>query len=92
MDKCTQNLVNEVIQTVLNVVNESICFYRKRPTTAMRLGIEDTVINNLPFAKLVASKSPEGERLLEKLNKLNDVLITSLPILPIFIELSGEQS
>jgi len=91
MDKCTQNLVNDLIKTVLNNVNNGICFYRNRPTLAMRLSLEEMVIDNLAFAELVKSKSVEGGRLLEKLNKLNDCLINRLPIFPIDINFSGEQ-
>ncbi|NQZ24468.1 MAG: hypothetical protein HRT53_20780 [Colwellia sp.] len=92
MDKCTQNLVSGVITTVLNNVNNAICFYTKRPSLAMRLSLEETVTDNLSFAELVKSNSAEGKRLLEKLNKLNDCLINRLPIFPIDINLSGEQS
>jgi hypothetical protein len=92
MDKCTQKLVNDVIETVLSTVNMDICFYRKRPTLSKRLSLEETVINNLPLADLLADKSPEGKRLQEKLKKLHACLITRLPIFPIEIELPGVQA
>ena len=83
MDKCTQNLVNDVINTVINNVNTGICFYQKRPTANMRLSLEETVIENMPFAELVAKQSDYGKLLLEKLNDLNATLIERLPIFPI---------
>ncbi len=83
MDKCTQNLVNDVINTVINNVNTGVCFYRKRPTANMRLSLEETVIDNMPFAELVAKQSEHGKLLLEKLNDLNATLIERLPIFPI---------
>jgi hypothetical protein len=74
MDKCTQNLVNDVIKTVLENVNNAICFYRKRPTISMRLSLEETVIENMTFAKLVADKCEEGVYLLEQLQNLNSAV------------------
>lgn len=83
MDKCTLNLVNDVINTVLNNVNTGICFYRKRPTVNMRLSLEETIIENMPFAELAAKHSTHGKLLLEKLKELNSTLMEHLPIFPI---------
>lgn len=83
MDKCTQNLVNDVINTVLENVNTAICFYMKRPTVNMRLSLEESVIDNMPFAKLAAQQSEHGKLLVEKLNELNSTLVEHLPIFPI---------
>lgn len=92
MDKCAQNsektLENEVINAVVDNVNTAICFYHNKPTTTMKLSLEETLIDNLPFAKLVSSRSEKGAELLEKLEKLSNDVIGFFPIMK--IELSGQ--
>lgn len=91
MAKLTQNsekaLENEVINAVLDNVNTAICFYHNKPSTAMKLSLEETVIDNLPFAKIVAKQSAKGAELLEKLEQLSNNVIGFFPIGK--IELSG---
>jgi len=96
MEKCASNSVkpsentlqHEVINTVLDNVNNAICFYHNKPSTAMKLSLEETLIDNLPFAKLVAKHSKTGAELLEKLEKLSNEVIGLFPINK--IELSGQ--
>jgi len=90
MDKCcqksTKSLENEVINTVLDNVNTAICFYKNRPSTVMKLSLEETIIDNVPFAELVANRSEQGAMLLEQLEKLSDKVIGCLPIFKLEIE------
>lgn len=92
MDKHAQNsakiLENEVINAVLDNVNTAICFYQNKPSTAMKLSLEETVIDNLPFAKIVAKRSKKGEQLLEQLEQLRNDVIGFFSINK--IELAGE--
>lgn len=87
MDKCTQNsaeiVINEVISTLLSNVNTAICFYQKRPTFNSRLSLEETLIENIPFAIIAANYSSQGQYLLEQLKHLNDSIIHRLPIVEI---------
>jgi|GEM_PF-2040318 len=89
MDKCTQNsenpLVKAVILTILNNVNVALCFYKKRPTTPMRISLEETIIENTTFAQLIADECHEGAYLLNLLNKLNDQVIQTSLVRGVYI-------
>jgi len=64
MEKCAQNsensLTNTLISIILNNVNTGICFYQKKPTIGMRLSLEESIIENMPFAELVSVQSEHG--------------------------------
>jgi len=85
MEKCAQNsektLVKAVISTILTNVNNAICFYKNKPSTVMKLSLEETIIENMTFAELVADECEEGVYLLEQLQKLNDAVIHQQSIL-----------
>lgn len=73
--RANKRLENAIISTILNNVNTGICFYQTKPSQAMRLSLEETIIENLPFAELVAAECKAGVFVLEKLTQLyNDVI------------------
>ena len=78
MNKCTQNsktaLVNAIISTILSNVNVGVRFFQACPNTPMRVSLEETIRENLPFAELAANQSIQGQYVLEKLKEMyNDV-------------------
>lgn len=99
MDKCAPNSVkqsektleNEVIEAVVDNVNTAICFFKNRPTLVMKLSLEETIIDNLPFAKLIAKRSPQGAVLLEQLEKLGEKVMRCLPIFKLEIPEHSEE-
>lgn len=94
MDKLTQNsakaLENEVLEAVVDNVNTAICFFKNKPSTVMRLSLEETIIDNLPFAKLIAKRSLQGKILFEQLEKLGEKLMGSFPIFKLEMPEQGE--
>lgn len=94
MEKCAQNsensLTNTLISIILNNVNTGICFYQKKPTIVMRLSLEESIIENMPFAELVAIESEKGRYVLEKLQQLSRDVINCLPVNTIKLQVQGE--
>jgi len=94
MKKCTQNsensLTNTLISIILNNVNTGICFYQTKPTIGMRLSLEESIIENMPFAELVAIESEKGRYVLEKLQQLSRDVINRLPVNTIELPEQGE--
>lgn len=94
MAKCTQNsaetLENAVISTIVNNVNTAIRFFDFKPSTAMRISLEETIIENLTFAELVATKSEAGKEVFGTLKKMNDDVIDQIKVLPIQPPLSDQ--
>jgi hypothetical protein len=78
MNQCTQNstetLINGIISTILNNVNTGVRFFQACSNTPMRVSLEETIRENLPFAELAAKQSVQGKYVLEKLTEMyNDV-------------------
>lgn len=78
--KTSEQLTRDILETVLNNVNTAICFYQNRATTAMRISLEETVIENLTFIALVADHYAPAYALQTKLIVINEYLIKNLPI------------
>jgi hypothetical protein len=87
MDKCTpksaETLINKVTETVLNNVNDAVCAYKKHATIAMRLSLEETLIENLTFIKLVADQSIRADYLLMRLDILINNIMLPMPVFEI---------
>jgi hypothetical protein len=94
MTKRTQNsietLENAVIQTILNNVNVAIRFYQKKPSLAMRISLEETIIENKTFAQLVSMQSADGEFLLKKLEQMHNDVIDQVQVSPIELPLDDQ--
>lgn len=92
MNQCTQNstelLVSSVISTILTNVNTAIRFFQKDKCLEMRLSLEETIFQHIPFAALVEKQSPEGELLFKKLKQMHNDVIDRVKVVPIELPLN----
>ena len=71
----TEILTKKLINTVIDNVNTAICFYKKRTTNAMRISVEETVIENLTFAVILADESNYALYIYQQLKQLNEDIL-----------------